>query len=313
MENIITVSNLKKSFKKHEVLKGVNFSIPKGSIFALLGSNGAGKTTCVKILTTLTKADSGSVAICGYDVFKESDNVRNCISLTGQYAAVDEVLTGKENLHLIGNLRHLPDTKARADELLATVNLEEAANKQVQTYSGGMRRRLDIAMSLMGNPQVIFLDEPTTGLDPQNRIAMWDMIAKLAENGTTILLTTQYLEEAEYLADNIAILHNGIITAEGSPNELKKILPIAEIHLEFSSVAEKEKAVQLLRDYNLTQGRKTIEISTDGSTLQIADILNRLNNGGIQVTRFTQNQPSLEDVFLTLIGGKSAQGVQTND
>jgi len=312
MDNIITVSNLKKSFKKHKVLKDVSFRVSKGSIFALLGSNGAGKTTCVKILSTLAKADSGSVSICGYDVFSQADNVRNCISLTGQYAAVDETLTGRENLHLIGGLRRLADIPRQADELLTTFNLEDAANKQVVTYSGGMRRRLDIAMSLMGNPQVIFLDEPTTGLDPQNRIVMWDMIAKLAENGTTILLTTQHLEEAEYLADNIAILHNGVITAEGSPEELKKILPIAEIQLEFSSVSEKEKATVLLRDYALTHGRKTIEISTNGSTLQLADILNRLNNGGLQVTRFTQNQPSLEDAFLTLIGEKSTEGEQYN-
>ena len=313
MENIITVSNLKKSFKKHQVLKGVNFTIPKGSIFALLGSNGAGKTTCVRILSTLAKADSGEATICGYDVFRQADNVRNCISLTGQYAAVDEVLTGLENLLLIGNLKHLSDSHKQAKELLAMFSLEEAANKQVITYSGGMRRKLDIAMSLMGKPEVIFLDEPTTGLDPQNRIAMWDMIAKLAENGTTILLTTQYLEEAEYLADNIAILHNGVITAEGSPEELKKILPIGEIQLEFSKTDDKDKAARLLNEYNLTHGRKTIEISTDGSIGQLAEILNRLNNDGIKVSRFTQNQPSLEDVFLTLIGEKTAKGDQNND
>ena len=304
MENIVTVSNLKKSFKKHQVLKDVNFNIPKGSIFALLGSNGAGKTTCVRILSTLTKADGGTARICGYDVFSQADSVRSVISLTGQYAAVDEVLTGRENLELIGNLKHLPDTHKQAEEYLAAVNLEDAANKRVSTYSGGMRRRLDIAMSLMGNPQVIFLDEPTTGLDPQNRIAMWDMIAQLAENGTTILLTTQYLEEAEYLANNIAILHDGVITAEGSPEELKKILPIGEIHLEFTKTTEREKAQELLKGYSIVAGRKSIEISTDGSVGQLAEILNRLNNGGVPVARLTQNQPSLEDAFLTLIGEK---------
>jgi len=304
MQNIITVTDLKKSFKKHQVLKGVNLSIPKGSIFALLGSNGAGKTTCVRILSTLTKADSGSATICGYDVFRQADNVRDSISLTGQYAAVDEVLTGRENLVLIGELRRVPDVQKQADQLLATINLEDAANKRVGTYSGGMRRRLDIAMSLMGNPQVIFLDEPTTGLDPQNRIVMWDLIAKLAEGGTTIFLTTQYLEEAEYLADNIAILHNGVITAEGSPEELKKILPIGEIKLEFTKTVEREKAQQLLQSYTMTAGRKTLEISTDGTTKQITDILNCLNDANVPVARFTQNQPSLEDVFLTLIGEK---------
>jgi len=307
MEHIITVSNLKKSFKTNQVLKGVNFEIPKGSIFALLGSNGAGKTTCVRILSTLTKADSGSATICGYDVFKQADNVRGCISLTGQYAAVDEALTGRENLHLIGELKRLSDFRKQTDELLAAVNLEDAANKQVSTYSGGMRRRLDIAMSLMGNPQVIFLDEPTTGLDPQNRIALWDMIAKLAENGTTILLTTQYLEEAEYLADHIAILHNGVITAEGTPEELKKMLPIGEISLEFMRSKDAAQAQEFLTGYTFTTGRKIIHVSTDGSAKQLADILNRINEGGIAISRVTQNQPSLEDVFLTLIGEKGGE------
>jgi len=302
MENIITVSNLKKSFKSNQVLKGVDFTIRKGSIFALLGSNGAGKTTCVKILSTLTKADGGSATICGHDVFKQPDNVRGVISLTGQYAAVDEVLTGRENLRLIGSLKRLPDSYKQADKFLAAVNLEDAADKPVVTYSGGMRRRLDIAMSLMGDPKVIFLDEPTTGLDPQNRIALWDMIAKLADSGTTILLTTQYLEEAEYLADHIAILHNGVITAEGSPEQLKKLLPIGEISLEFMNTEDTKNAQELLKGYTFTAGRKTIEVATDGSTKQLAEILNRINDSRITVTRFTQNQPSLEDVFLTLIG-----------
>jgi len=307
MEHIITVSNLKKSFKTNQVLKGVNFKITKGSIFALLGSNGAGKTTCVRILSTLTRADSGSATICGHDVFKQADNVRGCISLTGQYAAVDEALTGRENLKLIGELKRLPDYRKQAEEFLAAVNLEDAADKQVSTYSGGMRRRLDIAMSLMGNPQVIFLDEPTTGLDPQNRIALWDMIAKLAENGTTILLTTQYLEEAEYLADHIAILHNGVITAEGTPEELKKMLPIGEISLEFMRSKDAAQAQAFLSGYTFTAGRKIIEVSTDGSANQLADILNRINEGGVTISRVTQNQPSLEDVFLTLIGEKGGE------
>lgn len=306
MQNILTVKGLTKSFKDHQVLKGVNITIRKGSIFALLGSNGAGKTTCVRILSTLTKADGGEANICGYDVFKQANDVRKNISLTGQYAAVDEVLTGRENLILIGTLKRLKNVEAEADSLLEKFSLQDAANKRAGTYSGGMRRRLDIAMSLMGNPQVIFLDEPTTGLDPQNRIAMWDMIAKLADNGTSILLTTQYLEEAEYLADHIAILHNGVITAEGAPEELKKILPIGEIKLEFAKATEKEKAQQLLDSLGLsiTSGRKTIEIATDGTTKQLAFILNNLNESGITVARFTQNQPSLEDAFLTLIGEK---------
>ena len=304
MEQIITVTNLTKAFKDNKVLKGVNFYVRRGSIFALLGSNGAGKTTCVKILSTLTKADGGSATVCGYDVFKQPDDVRDIISLTGQYAAVDEVLTGRENLRLIGELKHLPDANRQADKFLKAVDMEEAADRPVSTYSGGMRRRIDIAMSLMGNPQVIFLDEPTTGLDPQNRIALWDMIAGLADSGTTILLTTQYLEEAEYLADHIAILHEGVITAEGTPAQLKKMLPIGEISLEFASSDDVKRAQEVLKSYSLKAGRKSVEVATDGTTKQLADILNLVNDSGIPVARFTQNQPSLEDVFLTLIGEK---------
>jgi len=304
MEKIIEVKGLKKSFKQNQVLKGVDFHVYKGKIFALLGSNGAGKTTCVRILSTLTKADSGTVSICGYDVFKQADDVRGCISLSGQYAAADEILTGRENLRLIGELKRLPDFDKQTEKLLSLINLEDASDRRVAEYSGGMRRRLDIAMSLMGNPKVIFLDEPTTGLDPQNRIVMWDMIAKLAETGTTILLTTQYLEEAEYLADHIAILHNGVITAEGSPEELKKVLPIGEVSLEFLNTTDLDKAQGLLAGYTLKVGRKIIEVSTDGTATQLADILNRINNSGIPISRFTQNQPSLEDAFLTLIGEK---------
>jgi len=304
MEQIITVTNLTKAFKDNKVLKGVNFHVRRGSIFALLGSNGAGKTTCVKILSTLTKADGGSATVCGYDVFKQPDDVRDIISLTGQYAAVDEVLTGRENLRLIGELKHLPDANRQADKFLKAVDMEEAADRPVSTYSGGMRRRIDIAMSLMGNPQVIFLDEPTTGLDPQNRIALWDMIAGLADSGTTILLTTQYLEEAEYLADHIAILHEGVITAEGTPAQLKKMLPIGEISLEFASSDDVKRAQEVLKSYSLKAGRKSVEVATDGTTKQLAEILNLVNDSGIPVARFTQNQPSLEDVFLTLIGEK---------
>ena len=224
-ENIITVTNLEKSFKQLHVLKGVNFNVKQGSIFALLGSNGAGKTTIVRILSTLLKPDGGHATIGGCDVVKQSDKARGYISLTGQFAAVDEVLTARENLRLIGQLRRLPNVNEAANQKLKEFGLEDAANRRVAEFSGGMRRRLDIAMSLLGNPAVIFLDEPTTGLDPQNRIAMWGMVKKLAKNGTTVFLTTQYLEEAEYLADHIAILHEGNITAEGTVDDIKSVLP----------------------------------------------------------------------------------------
>lgn len=273
-EKIIEVSRLQKSYKANHVLKDVSFTIDKGSIFALLGSNGAGKTTVIKILSTLLKSDGGNAVINGFDVATNSDNVRECISLTGQFVAVDEVLTGRENLTLIGQLKRLPNLKSTVNEWLSFSRLEDAANRRVSTYSGGMRRRLDIAMSLMGNPDVLFLDEPTTGLDPQNRIAMWDLVKNLAKKGTTVFLTTQYLEEAEYLADNIAILHDGKIIAEGTPKYLKEIMPERGMLLNFDSEIKANTAIRLLTE------------------------------NGISADSIEQNLPSLEDVFLTLIDEK---------
>lgn len=228
-ETAIHVKDLKKSFTAMEVLKDVNFEVEKGSIFALLGSNGAGKTTIVKILTTLLKPDGGTASVNGFDVVSEPDRVRQSISLTGQFAAVDEILTGRENLIMIGKLRHLQNPRQAAEDLLNRFGLTDAANRRVSTYSGGMRRRLDIAMSLIGKPQVIFLDEPTTGLDPEARIEVWKTVKKLAEGGTTVFLTTQYLEEAEQLADRIAILHEGRIIVSGTLAELKKLFPPAKV------------------------------------------------------------------------------------
>jgi ABC-2 type transport system ATP-binding protein len=225
----IRVRGLQKSFKKLHVLRGVDFEVARGSIFALLGSNGAGKTTVVKTLATLLKADAGSAEVAGFDVAKRGDDVRGAISLTGQFAAVDEVLTGRENLRLVARLRHVPDPGAVADDLLARFSLTEAADRRAGTYSGGMRRRLDIAMSLIGEPPVVFLDEPTTGLDPQARLEVWDAVQRLAARGTTILLTTQYLDEAEQLADRIAILHRGRILVDGTLDELKRLLPAAQV------------------------------------------------------------------------------------
>jgi ABC-2 type transport system ATP-binding protein len=225
----IRVSGLEKSYKDLHVLRGVDFDVARGSIFALLGSNGAGKTTVVRILSTLQKTDAGSAEVQGFDVAAAPQKVRESISLTGQFAAVDEVLTGRENLVLVAELRHLKNPGAIADELLARFSLTEAGSRRAGTYSGGMRRRLDIAMSLIGNPPVIFLDEPTTGLDPQARIEVWQTIKELADNGTTVLLTTQYLDEAEQLADRIAILHQGRIIVNGTLAELKRLLPAATV------------------------------------------------------------------------------------
>jgi len=225
----IQVQGLQKSYKELHVLKGVDFEVKKGSIFALLGSNGAGKTTIIKILTTLLKQDGGTASVNGFDVAAKPENVRQSISLTGQFAAVDEILTGRENLIMIARLRHLHDPRQIAEDLLKRFGLSEAADRRVSTYSGGMRRRLDIAMSLIGKPPVIFLDEPTNGLDPEARIEVWKTVKELADSGTTVFLTTQYLDEAEQLADQIAILHEGKIIANGTLADLKKLFPAAKV------------------------------------------------------------------------------------
>ncbi len=254
-EPAIQVRGLEKSYQKLHVLRGVDLDVARGSIFALLGSNGAGKTTVVRILSTLLKPDAGTASVHGFPVITQPAKVRASISLTGQFAAVDEILTGRENLILVARLRHLREPGRVADELLARFSLTEAAGRRVSTYSGGMRRRLDIAMSLVGNPPVIFLDEPTTGLDPQGRIEVWQAVRELARQGTTVLLTTQYLDEAEQLADRIAILHGGRIIAEGTLAELKQLLPPA-----------------------------TVE--------------------------YVEKQPTLEDVFLAIVGTEGAEGAK---
>jgi ABC-2 type transport system ATP-binding protein len=225
----IHVAGITKSYGDHSVLRGVDLNVKRGSVFALLGSNGAGKTTLVKILSTLLKADGGTATVLGYNVARDPARVRESISLTGQFAAVDEILTGWENLVLVARLRHLPDPGTIADDLLARFSLTEAGGRRVSTYSGGMRRRIDIAMSLIGNPPVIFLDEPTTGLDPAARIEVWQAVRELAHGGTTVLLTTQYLDEAEQLADRIAILHKGRIITEGTLADLKALMPPAAV------------------------------------------------------------------------------------
>jgi ABC-2 type transport system ATP-binding protein len=249
----IQVTGLRKSFKDLEVLDGVDFEVGRGSVFALLGSNGAGKTTVVRILSTLLGADGGTARVNGFDVATQPAEVRESISLTGQFAAVDEILSGRENLVLVARLRHLPDPRRIADALLQQFTLADAADRRVSTYSGGMRRRLDIAMSLIGDPPVIFLDEPTTGLDPQARLAVWQAVQELAGQGTTVLLTTQQLEEAEQLADRIAILHHGRIIVDGTLAELKQLLPPAKIE-------------------------------------------------------YVEKQPTLEDVFLAIVGGAGITG-----
>lgn len=306
----ITVKNLQKSYKKVPVLKDVTFNVEKDTmIFALLGSNGAGKTTTINILTTLIKQDGGSATINGYDTTKQADKVRNEISLTGQFAAVDEALSAKENLILIAQLRGQKQPAKVADKLLAEFDLSDAANRLAGTLSGGMRRRLDIAMSLIGNPSVIFLDEPTTGLDPQSRNNMWQIIKDLAARGVTIFMTTQYLEEADALADKIAVLHKGRIVAQGTAQELKNQLPHGQITLGFKDAetltkAEKVLAVTMpVRD----DAECSLTISTDGSVKQLAALLNKIEAANIDVSEFTQKTPTLDDAFFQIINDKETK------
>ena len=250
----IRVQGLEKSFKDVHVLRGVDFDVAGGSIFALLGSNGAGKTTVIKILSTLLAKDAGSAEVAGFDVVAQPQSVRESISLTGQFAAVDEILTGRENLVLIAQLRHLKNPGKIADGLLARFSLTEAGGRRAGTYSGGMRRRLDIAMSLIGNPPVIFLDEPTTGLDPQARLEVWQTVKELAAGGTTVLLTTQYLDEAEQLADRIAILHQGRIIVNGTLAELKQLLPAAKVEYVEKQPTLEEVFLAIVGDDNKSDG-----------------------------------------------------------
>ncbi len=253
----IQVKDITKSFKDVHVLRGVDFDVQAGSIFALLGSNGAGKTTLVRILSTLLKSDAGKAAVHGFDVTAKPGDVRESISLTGQFTAVDDVLTGRENLVLIAKLRHLKDPRVIADDLLARFSLTDAGDRKAATYSGGMRRRLDIAMSLIGNPPVIFLDEPTTGLDPQARVEVWQTIKDLAKGGTTVLLTTQYLDEAEQLADRIAILHKGTIIQNGTLTELKQLLPAATVEYVEKQPSLEEVFLALVSDTGPTDDDST--------------------------------------------------------
>ena len=261
-EPAIRVQGIGKSFKDLNVLRGVDFEVAAGSIFALLGSNGAGKTTVVRILSTLLKADAGTATVNGFDVGANPGDVRESISLTGQFAAVDEVLTGRENLVLIARLRHLTNPGEIADDLLARFALTEAGNRRASTYSGGMRRRLDIAMSLIGNPPIIFLDEPSTGLDPQARIEVWQTVRQLAKSGTTVLLTTQYLDEAEQLADRIAILHKGTIIQNGTLAELKQLLPPAKVEYIEKQPSLEDVFLALVGD---TGGTDTADDRTHGT------------------------------------------------
>lgn len=314
-EYAISVKGLTKSFGTVSVLKGVNLQVPKGNIMAILGPNGAGKTTTIRILSTLLPADSGTVLVNGYDVVEEPDQVRSSIGLTGQFAAVDEYLTGFENLEMMGRLYRLSstDAKQRSDELLEQFDLVEAAKRPVRTYSGGMKRRIDLAMSLIANPPIVFLDEPTTGLDPRSRIAMWDMIKQLAQAGTTILLTTQYMEEADQLADSIVVIDGGKVIAEGTADSLKAKVGADRLEISIDKAGNFTKARDLLHDKSLQADpdRRVLSIASKRGVQQLKEVLQTLEKAKIKVESVSLHRPTLDDVFLTLTGHAATQNEDT--
>jgi ABC-2 type transport system ATP-binding protein len=310
-ENAIVVKGLRKSFKQLTVLDDVNFVIKKGTVLALLGPNGAGKTTTIRILSTLLLPDSGQVLINGFDVVKEAYKVRSLIGLTGQYAALDEYLTGKENLHMIGRLYRLsyPDINRRSQELLELFDLVEASGRTVKTYSGGMHRRLDLAVSLIASPPIIFLDEPTTGLDPRSRLIMWDIIEQLVSTGTTILLTTQDMDEADHLADRIVVINGGKIIAEGTSDELKQRVGSERLEITVAKESNFEKAKKVVEEDSLHSDSKmrTLSLVTKGGMHQLKQVLSRLDEAGIDVENVSFRSPTLDDVFLTVTGRTTEQ------
>jgi ABC-2 type transport system ATP-binding protein len=300
----IRATGLRKSFGDQVVLDGIDLEVPEGTVFALLGPNGAGKTTTVHILSTLIGADGGEVRVAGHDVAQDPDAVRAAIGVTGQSTAVDNLLSGEENLLLMADLRHLGrrEGRRRAAELLERFDLLEAAQKPVATFSGGMKRRLDLAMGLVGDPRIIFLDEPTTGLDPRSRRTMWQIIRELVAGGVTILLTTQYLEEADELADRIALLDRGTLVAEGTPAELKRRIPGGHISLRFADPDGLEAAAGILGEGLRDDEALSLQVPSDASVKSLQALLDRLNGAAIEVSELSIHTPDLDDVFLALTG-----------
>lgn len=309
----IEAEGLRKNYKDHEVLKGIDLHVPAGTVLGLLGPNGAGKTTTVRILSTLLRPDGGRATVCGFDVSKDPREVRRRIGLSGQYAAVDEELSGRENLVLLGRLLHLgaPAARARAEEMLSRFHLADAGNKPLREYSGGMRRRLDLASTLVGSPQVIFLDEPTTGLDPKSRLDLWAVVRELVTEGVTVLLTTQYLEEADELADRIAVIDKGAVVAEGSADELKRAVGEERLEITVTDPADIPAALTALSGVlagELTRDdhRGVLGIQVKDGLAGIAEAAAALHRAGIPVSDFAQRRPSLDEVFLTLTGRQAA-------
>ena len=307
MTTAIGVTGLRKSFGEHVVLDGIDLHVPTGTVFSLLGPNGAGKTTAVQILSTLITADAGTITVGGHDLATNPHGVREAIGVTGQFSAVDRLLTGEENLRLMGELYRLPreENRRRAATLLEQFDLVEAGKKPAATYSGGMTRRLDLAMTLVGEPRVIFLDEPTTGLDPRSRHAMWDIIRELVAGGVTIFLTTQYLEEADQLADRIAVLDHGHIVAEGTAAELKRRIPGGHVQLHFTDVRELDTAARILGNASRDLESLTLTVPNDGSRRALKALLDRLDDASIETESLTVHTPDLDDVFFALTGHKT--------
>jgi ABC-2 type transport system ATP-binding protein len=308
--NAITAAGLVKHFGDLHALDGVSFEVPRGTVLGMLGPNGAGKTTAVRILTTTLVADAGSAVVAGFDVRADPQAVRRHIGLAGQYAAVDENLTGAENITLVGRLNHLtkPDARRRAGELLAQFQLSDAGNRPARTYSGGMRRRLDLAAALVTHPPVLLLDEPTTGLDPASRQDLWDVIGTLVADGTTVLLTTQYLEEADRLADNIVVIDHGVVVAEGSAAALKSRIGETNLVLRFTDATVAASAAQLLDPFGAHRAPAdvaTVSLPLRGGAKTVRDVLNRLDTAGLDVGRIDLHEPTLDDVFLALTGASA--------
>jgi ABC-2 type transport system ATP-binding protein len=314
MPYTVDARGIRKSFGGKPVLDGVDLAVPTGSIFALLGPNGAGKTTLVRILATLVRPDAGSASVAGHDLLADPVGVRRSISLTGQYAAVDDVLTGEENLQMMARLLHLPPraARARAAELLAEFGLLESRHRRVKSYSGGMRRRLDLAVSMIANPVLLFLDEPTTGLDLRSREQLWGTVRTLADQGVTVLLTTQYLEEADQLADTIAMLDHGRIVAEGTPDQLKLSLGGQVVRLEFADRFGYRRAVGSIQAIRADERLRTVEVATDGSAASVHELLGALSAAGAPAARVSVQRPSLADVFLALTASRTADPAPVN-
>ncbi|MDV9175942.1 ATP-binding cassette domain-containing protein [Streptomyces sp. W16] len=300
----IAAKGLRKAYGDKTVLDSIDLAVPAGTVFALLGPNGAGKTTAVKILSTLIAADAGELRVGGHDLAVEPQAVRAEIGVTGQFSAVDGLITGEENMLLMADLHHLSRQEGRrvATELLARFDLTEAAKKPASTYSGGMKRRLDIAMTLVGSPRIIFLDEPTTGLDPRSRHTMWGIIRELVSDGVTVFLTTQYLDEADELADRIAVLNDGRIAAEGSAEELKRLIPGGHVRLRFTDPAAYQSAATDLREVTRDDEALSLQIPSDGSQRELRAILDWLDASGIEADELTVHTPDLDDVFFALTG-----------